>query len=63
MSIPITNYFNKEERKMNEIEEMARRLRNEKAKKWRDNNKDKVKEINKRYWINKAKKEIENKEV
>ena len=39
MSIPITNYFNKEERKMNEIEEMARRLRNEKAKKWRDNNK------------------------
>ncbi len=63
MSIPITNYFNKEERKMNEIEEMARRLRNEKAKKWRDNNKDKVKEINKRYWINKAKKELENKEV
>ena len=60
MSIPITNYFNKEERKMNEIEEMARRLRNEKAKKWRDNNKDKVKEINKRYWINKAKKELEN---
>ena len=60
MSIPITNYFNKEERKMNEIEEMARRLRNEKAKKWRDNN---VKEINKRYWINKAKKELENKEV
>ena len=63
MSRPITNYFNKEERKMNEIEEMARRLRNEKAKKWRDNNKDKVKEINKRYWINKAKKELENKEV
>ena len=63
MSIPITNYFNKEERKMNEIEEMARRLRNEKAKKWRDNNKDKVKEINKRYWINTAKKELEKKEV
>ena len=46
---------------MDEIEEMARRLRNEKAKKWRDNNKDKVREINKRYWINKAKKELEKK--
>ena len=47
---------------MNEIEELARKLRNEKAKKWRDNNKEKIKEINKRYWINKAKKELENKE-
>lgn len=47
---------------MNEIEELARKLRNEKAKKWRDNNKDKVKEINKRYWINKAKKELLKKE-
>lgn len=38
------------------IEEIARRLKNEKAKQWRDNNKDKVKEINKRYWIKKAQK-------
>ena len=43
---------------MNEIEEMARKLKNQKAKQWRDNNKEKVKEINKRYWINKAKKEL-----
>lgn len=47
---------------MEEIEEMARRLRNKKAKEWRDKNKDKVKEINKRYWIKKAKKELMNKE-
>lgn len=42
-----------------EIEEIARKIRNQKAKEWRDNNKDKVREINKKYWINKAKKEIE----
>ena len=47
---------------MNEIEEMARILKNKKAKQWRDKNKDKVKEINKRYWINKAKRELEKKE-
>jgi hypothetical protein len=47
---------------MKELEEIARKLRNEKAKKWRDNNKEKVKEINKRYWLNKAKKVLENKE-
>ena len=42
--------------KSENIEEIARRLKNEKAKQWRDNNKDKVKEINKRYWIKKAQK-------
>lgn len=47
---------------MENIEEMARKMRNQKAKEWRDNNKEKVKEINKRYWINKAKKELEKKE-
>lgn len=47
---------------MENIEEIARKLRNEKAKKWRDNNKEKVKEINKRYWLNKAKKELEKRE-
>lgn len=46
---------------MEKIEEMARQLRNKKAKEWRSNNKDKVKEINHRYWINKAKKELEKK--
>ena len=47
---------------MENIEEVARRIRNQKAKEWRDNNKEKVKEINKRYWLNKAKKELEKKE-
>ena len=53
----------KEGEKMENIEEIARKIRNQKAKEWRDNNKEKVKEINKRYWINKAKKELEKKEV
>lgn len=44
---------------MKTIEEIARQLRNQKAKEWRDKNKDKVKEINKRYWLNKAKKQLE----
>lgn len=49
----------KEGEKMEKIEEIARKIRNQKAKEWRDNNKEKVKEINKRYWLNKAKKELE----
>ena len=44
---------------MKSIEEIARQLRNQKAKEWRNKNKEKVKEINKRYWINKEKKELE----
>lgn len=44
---------------MENIEAIARKLKNEKAKQWRDNNKEKVKEINHRYWINKAKKLLE----
>lgn len=47
---------------MENIEEVARRLRNQKAKIWRDNNKDKIRDIQKRYWLNKAKKELEKKE-
>lgn len=42
-----------------ELYELARKLRNDKARKWRANNKEKVKEINKRYWLNKAKKQLE----
>lgn len=44
-----------------ELKEAIRLLKNQKAKEWRDNNKEKVAEINKRYWINKAKKELEKK--
>ncbi len=43
------------------LESMIKKLKNQKAKEWRDRNKDKVKEINQRYWINKAKKELEKK--
>lgn len=42
-----------------EIEEMVRKLRNQTAREWRAKNKDKVREINIRYWINRAKKELE----
>ena len=56
MSITITK---EGEKKMDSIEEIARQMRNQKAKEWRDNNKDKVREINRRYWLNKAKKELE----
>lgn len=49
----------KEGEKMENIEEIARKIKNQKAKEWRDKNKDKIKEINKRYWINKAKKQLE----
>lgn len=44
---------------MNDIETLARKLRNQKAKEWRDNNKEKVRQIQKNYWLNKAKKELE----
>ena len=44
---------------MENIEEIARIIRNQKAKEWRDKNKEKVKEINKRYWLKKAKQELE----
>ena len=44
---------------MDSIEEIARQMRNQKAQEWRDNKKDKVREINRRYWLNKAKKELE----
>lgn len=44
-----------------ELLEIARKMRNQKAKEWRDKNKDKIREINKRYWLNKAKKQVEMK--
>ena len=46
-------------KKIESIEEIARQLRNKKAKQWRDNNKDKVKEAQQRYWLKKAKEELE----
>lgn len=39
-----------------ELQKLARKLKNQNAREWRKKNKDKVKLINQRYWINKAKK-------
>ena len=44
-----------------DIVNLAKELKNQKAKEWRAKNKDKVREINKRYWLNKAKKELSKK--
>ena len=46
----------------NRIEKLARELRNKKAQEWRKNNKEKVKEINRRYWLKRAEKELVYKE-
>lgn len=56
--IKMSIIIKKEGEKMENIEELARKIRNQKAKEWRDNNKDRVREINKRYWLNKAKKQL-----
>ena len=42
---------------MENIQERAKRIQREYHKKWRANNRDKVKEINQRYWLNKAQKQ------
>ena len=44
---------------MKKIEEVAKKLRNQSAKEWRKKNKDKVHEINKRYWEKKAREYLE----
>lgn len=45
-----------------ELDNITAELRREKAKLWRKNNKEKVKEIHKRYWRKKAKEELEKRE-
>jgi hypothetical protein len=45
---------------MTEIEKAIKDLKNQYAKNWRNKNKDKVKKANQKYWLNKAKKELEN---
>ena len=44
-----------------ELLEEAKKINLEYHKNWWAKNKDKVKEINQRYWINKAKKKLEKK--
>ena len=41
------------------LQEIARRMKNQKAREWRSNNKEKVKDINKRYWLKRAKEYLE----
>lgn len=45
----------------NELLTKAKNIKLEYHRKWREKNKDKVKEINKRYWLNRARKELEKK--
>ena len=40
------------------LAEIAKQIRNQKAKEWRVKNKAKLKEINKRYWLKKAKEHL-----
>ena len=52
MKIIMKEGENMEENK--ELHDLARKLKNEKSKEWARKNKDKIKEINKRYWLRKA---------
>ena len=45
-----------------ELNEIVAEMRREQARIWRKNNKDKVKEINKRYWLKKAKQVLEERQ-
>lgn len=42
---------------MQELQKKARELKNQYHRNWRANNKEKVKEINQRYWLHKAEKQ------
>ena len=44
------------------LQEEIRKLKNKRVREWRAKNKDKVKAINQRYWINQVKKELEKEE-
>lgn len=48
--------------KEKELNEIVAEMRREQARIWRKNNKDKVKEINKRYWLKKAKRVLEERQ-
>ena len=41
-----------------ELLELAKKMKREKAKEWARKNKDRIKEINKRYWLKKAKEKL-----
>lgn len=52
-------YFQKEENEM-ELSPEAKRARNEYFRKWREANKDKVKELRRKHWEKKAQQMAEN---
>lgn len=45
------------------IEELARQKRNAYVRAWRNKNKDKVSEANRRYWLKKAERELAEQEA
>lgn len=45
------------------LQDTARAIRNEKVREWRHKNKEKVKEINKRYWLKKAKEKLAEEKI
>lgn len=47
---------------MNLIEKKAKKLQAQYHRQWRSKNKEKVKEINKRYWLKKAQEQLKAKE-
>lgn len=47
---------------MENLEELVKNLKADYYRKWRAKNPDKVKEINKRYWLKKAQEMTNNKE-
>ena len=62
MSIVIKIFNKGGDEEMNKeikLEEIARKIRNQKAKEWRLKNKEKVKDINKRYWLKRTKEYLE----
>ena len=40
------------------LELIAKKLKNQRSKEWARRNKDRIKEINKRYWLKKAKEKL-----
>ncbi len=41
-----------------DLQKIAKMLKNERAKEWRRKNKERIKEINERYWLKKAKEKL-----
>lgn len=49
--------------KKSNLEELAKELRKEYKRRWNRENRDKVRESNRRYWLRKAEKALKEKEM